>query len=358
VPIWVDANIYAAARELAADSLKDMTNDMEASEFTCLTADVGGTNVRFGVVHRGSEPCNRPLIEEQMIYPCSSFDSIDVAMETYRSHLGVPLPQVACVAVAGPVKDNIVRMTNRDWLISGTDLTKRFGFEKVFILNDAEAIAYATRVIDESELKTIKPGTPLPDAPAAVITAGTGVGVAAIAPFGGQWFPLASEAGHVNLAPHTDRHVQLFEQIEADSSSISAELLLSGEGIRRLYLALAAISGVTAIEAEPKEIVQRALDGADDVCTETMKVYCDLMGAFAGDIALTFGARGGVYLAGNVLRQVQPFLSGSGQFRKSFENKGAMAQYLAEVPVNAITTDEPGLVGASAWFDHAIAKPA
>jgi glucokinase len=336
-----------------------MKDDVKTTEFSYLAADIGWTNVRFGVVNHSPASSARPQIIEQKIYPCASFDSIDVAMETYREQIGVPLPHIACVAVAGPVKNNIVRMTNRNWLISGTELTSRFGFEQVVILNDAAAIAYATRVIGDSELNNIKPGLGLDESPAAVITAGTGVGVAAIVPFGDNWYPLPSEAGHVTLAPQNRTEIALFNAIKADiEGAISAEMLLSGAGIRRLYCALAAINGSAPRDLAPEQITLQALDGADPICVETLEIYSDLLGAFAGDIALTFGARGGIYLAGSVLRQVEPFLLRNEQFRHSFEHKGAMGQYLAEIPVQMIKLDEPGLVGASAWFEHSVsARP-
>ena len=340
---------------------KNIEDNLETTGFTTLTADIGGTNVRFGVVNHGPDstsPSSRPRITAQMIYPCSSFDSIDVAMETYRKHIGTPLPEIVCMAVAGPVKNNIVRMTNRDWLISGSELTNRFGFEKVLILNDAAAIAYSTRVIGAAELKIIKPGRPLGETPVAVIAPGTGIGVAALAPFGEHWYPLASEAGHVTLAPRTARQVAVFDKIKTESSAMSAELLLSGEGIRRLYFALAAVAGVTVDETSSEEITQRALHGEDKICVETLEIYCDLLGAFAGDIALTFGARGGIYLAGNILRKIEPILSNSPQFRQRFEKKGAMLELLSDIPINLITLEEPGLIGASTWFDHSISARA
>jgi glucokinase len=331
-----------------------MKNSLDTTGFTTLSIDIGGTNVRFGVGNHGSDPSSRPRITNQMVYPCESFDSIDVAMETYRKHIGVPLPEFACMAVAGPVKNNIVRMTNRDWLISGSELTNRFGFEKLIILNDAAAIAYATRVISAAEFKTIKSGRPLFEAPAAVITAGTGIGVATIVPFGDHWHPLASEAGHVSLAAQNAKEAAIFERIKKGSIAISAEVLLSGEGIRRLYFALAALDGVIVDEVTSEEITQRALNDEDKICVEALEIYCNLLGTFAGDIALTVGARGGIYLAGNVLRQVEPLLYKSTQFRESFENKGAMQPFLSDIPVNVITLEEPGLVGASAWLSHSI----
>lgn len=324
-------------------------------EFSCLTADVGGTNVRFGVVNHNGAGNSPPLITEQMIYPCATFESIDVAVERYRKDIDKPLPGIACVAVAGPVKNNHVRMTNRDWMISGADLTTRFGFEEVILLNDAEAIAYATRVINPTELKLIKSGQALEQAPAAVITAGTGVGVASIASFDGSWYPLASEAGHITLSPRTAKENAIFDFIRAVSGSISAEVMLSGEGIRRMYYALAAVEGVTVEKSKPKEIAERGIEGRDQLAVETLEIYCSLLGAFAGDIALTFGARGGVYLAGNVMRTIEPFLVKSGQFRECFENKRSMLHYLTDIPVSVIMVEEPGMVGASAWLDHSIA---
>ncbi|NND53849.1 MAG: glucokinase [Gammaproteobacteria bacterium] len=332
-----------------------MKTSLSDMDFSCLTADVGGTNVRFGVVnHKANDP-SRPLITDQMIYPCASFESIDVAVETYRDQLKQPLPGIACVAVAGPVKNNIVRMTNRDWMISGMDLTSRFGFEEVILLNDAEAIAYATRVIDPSELRNVKPGQAMEGSPTAVITAGTGVGVSSIAPFDGRWYPLASEAGHISLSPHTAKEIALFDFVRSVSGSISAELMLCGEGIRRIYYALAAIEGIVVEKAEPKEIAELALKGEDPLAVETLEIYSSLLGSYAGDIALTFGARGGVYLAGNVMRTIEPFLAKHDQFRTSFENKRSMMHYLEEIPVNVIMVEEPGMVGASAWLDHSLA---
>ncbi len=339
---------------LRRNSLLNIGNNSQAKGLTCLTADIGGTNARFGVVNRDLKTSSRPRITEQRIYPCSSFDSIDVAMETYRNDIGMPLPEIVCMAVAGPVKNNIVHMTNRDWLISGTELTNRFGFEKVIILNDAAAIACATRIIGADELKVIKPGRPVGDAPAAVIAAGTGIGVAAIVPFGDHWYPLASEAGHIPLAPQSAREVAVFDKIQTKSSAMSAELLLSGGGIRRLYFALAAVAGVAVDALSSEEITQRALDDEDKICVETLEIYCSLLGAFAGDIALMFGARGGIYLAGNILRQLEPILSSSAKLRENFENKGPMLHLMSDIPVNMITLDEPGLVGASAWLDHSV----
>ena len=333
-----------------------MKNNLDDTEFSCLTADVGGTNVRFGVVNHNADKSSRPLITEQMIYPCASFESIDVAVETYRKDINKPLPEIACVAVAGPVKNNNVRMTNRDWMISGNDLTDRFGFQEVILLNDAEAIAYATRVIGPTELKLIKSGQALDQAPAAVITAGTGVGVASIAPFDGRWYPLASEAGHITLAPRTPKEIALFDFIRSVAGSISAELLLSGEGIRRMYYALAAVEGIAVEKSKPKEIAERAVDNSDPLAVETLTIYCSLLGAFAGDIALTFGARGGMYLAGNVMRTIEPFLAKSDQFCENFENKRSMLHYLTDIPVNVIMVEEPGMVGASAWLDHSVAE--
>lgn len=330
-----------------------MKNNHDTTGFSCLTADIGGTNVRFGVSHQ-ADPSSRPLITDQMIYPCASFESIDVAVETYRNHIKTPLPQIACVAVAGPVKNNIVRMTNRDWLISGMELTNRFGFQEVILLNDAEAIAYVTRVVSPAELEVVKPGDRVADAPAAVIAAGTGLGVAAIAQLGGQWYPLASEAGHITLAPRTDQEIAAYQYIEKSSGPISAELLLCGEGIRRLYFAVAAAAGVSPDEATPKQIAERASGEEDSLCVQAMEIYSSLLGRFASNIALTFGARGGIYFAGNVLRQVKPFLVRSKQFRRSFESNEPMRSYLADIPVELMTLEEPGMVGASVWLEHAL----
>jgi glucokinase len=332
-----------------------MKNNLDVTGLTCLTADIGGTNVRFGVVNRDPDAHGRPLITEQMVYPCSSFDSIDIAMETYLDHIGKPLPEIVCMAVAGPVKNNIVRMTNREWLISGSELTSRFGFREVMILNDAAAIAYATRVISDAELKSIKPGCAVGEAPAAVIAAGTGIGVAAILPFGDRWHPVSSEAGHISLSPRTARESVVFDRIAAKANAITAELLLSGEGIRRLYFTLADVAGTKADDLSSREVTQLALDGEDDICVEVIDMYSNLLGGFAGDIALMFGARGGVYLAGKVMRQIEPVLSKSPQFRERFENKGPIKHFMTEIPVDMIALDEPGLLGASAWLDHSIA---
>ena len=311
-----------------------------------LVADVGGTHARIGVMATG----DGHDISDCKTYKCADLSDIQALLKAYRDHLGTALPRNACIAVAGPVHNDIVQLTNLDWQFSTADLAKQFDLDNLEVINDFVAVAWAAVTLRPEKVAIVKPGTPDSEAQRVVLGAGTGLGVAGLMSVDGKWLPIASEGGHARLGPATELEDELFRRIRQQVDHVSSETLLCGSGIVRLYHALADVHGRQSDSYRPEDITRLGLSGDDPLCHQTVQLFCGLLGAVAGDLALLFGAAGGVYIAGDIIRAIQPALAAS-DFAARFCNKGSMRDYLSQVPVYLIVADEPGLIGAAAWFE-------
>lgn len=314
-----------------------------------IVADIGGTNARFGLVaglHPGS---GKPCVEHKQQYMCADFPDFNHVFEQYLGSIADDCPDQACIAVAGPVKDQQVRMTNLDWNISATEILKSFRLSRFEIINDYTAQIHATLVLGPEDLSTICRGETDPLSPKCIVGPGTGLGVAAIAPVNGRWATLSGEGGHVTLASTGQYESRLIRQIAPAEGMISAEMALSGPGIRRLYQAVCAIEGYPVLANTPAGITAAALAGSDPAATKSISMFCRLLGGLAGDMILVFGARGGAYLTGGILPRIEPMLK-QGGFEHCLKNKGVMSHYLDDINVALITTGDAALIGAAAWF--------
>jgi glucokinase len=310
-----------------------------------IVADIGGTYARFGVA---TSRAGGTLIDRKYQLPCADFKDFESAFAIYRDELHVSDVRQACVAVAGPVVEGSVSLTNLDWHISGQKMRQTFGLDRFEVVNDFAAVASAVMHLTSDDLCTIAPGTKRENAPIAIIGPGTGLGVAAILPIKGEWVVVPSEGGHASLASTGPLETEIISRI-GGGFEVSAETLLSGAGILRIYDALCAVHGEVIAFNAPEQITEAAVAGSDELAVTTIDVFCRLLGGLVGNVALTYGATGGVCLAGGILPEIRDFLIES-QFVTCMKNKGAMSKYLESLPVELIMTPNAGLIGAASWL--------
>ncbi|MFD1934450.1 MULTISPECIES: glucokinase [Nonomuraea] len=303
-----------------------------------LVADIGGTNARFGLV---IEPGGAPT--EIAVLAGADHDTLPEAVAAYLAdHAGGVRPGAACLAVAGPIDGDSYRLTNLPWTGSVRDL----GVPYATLLNDFEALALSLPHLEGDDLASL--GGPAPvDGVKAVLGPGTGLGVAGLVPAERGWVPVPGEGGHVTVPILDDRELEIVRVLRAGGMPhVVAEHLLSGPGLTRLHDALAVVNGVRAPTLGASDIVAR-LD--DSLCAETVEVFCGMLGSFAGNVALTLGARGGVYLGGGVLPRIVDRVRAS-DFRRRFEATPQLVDYLSAIATTLIVAPQPALTGAAAWL--------
>ncbi|GAA2586869.1 glucokinase [Actinomadura fulvescens] len=322
------------------------------ASYPWLVADVGGTNARFALV---AEPGAAP--EHVGTLASRDHAGLAEAAETYLAeHAGGARPRAACLAVAGPVVEGRFRLTNADWAADTTERVRaHLGLDHAEVLNDFEALALALPHLTDADLRPVG-GTALPardgSAPLSVLGPGTGLGVAALLPTPAGWIPLPGEGGQVDIPAATDREVEVMRLLRAEQGAANAEFLLSGDGLERLHRLLGMIHGVRPEPLTAAEIsVHR-----DGLCAEAIEMFCALLGAFAGNAALTLGARGGVYLGGGILPRIADVLDTS-DFRRRFEAKPRVEEYVRAIPTALIVHPNPALVGATARLAQTLLEP-
>ncbi|WP_406316208.1 glucokinase [Streptosporangium sp. NBC_01639] len=309
-----------------------------------LVADIGGTNARFGLV---TEPGGQP--EAVAVLAGADHDGLPEAVAAYLAdHAGGVQPGAACVAIAGPVEGDRYRLTNAGWSGSVHDL----GIPNAELLNDFEALAASLPHLGEDDLVSL--GGPEPSRGVkAVLGPGTGLGVAGLVPSGRGWVPIPGEGGHVTMPVLDERDHAVVQALRADGlDHVVAEHLLSGPGLTRLHRGLALVHGVDAPRLSASDIVAR-MD--DSLCAETVEVFCGMLGTFAGNVALTLGARGGVYLGGGVLPRIVNRVADS-DFRRRFEATPALNGYLSAIATTLIVASQPALIGAAAWLNQRLSN--
>lgn len=339
----------------------------EQKEYVLL-ADIGGTNARLGIAE--ITPADAPVAEITGFKSvrCADYPNLGALLEAYLSTLPHPLTAAtathACMAIAGPIRTEVRgetgSITNSGWQVDSEALAQRFHWSHVRLLNDFGALAYSVPYLPATDLVRIHAGVAAERGPISVIGPGTGFGVALLVPEPEQrrWQVITTEGGHASFAPTTRREAQLCDYLGGFERHLAVENIVSGSGIATIYNALTALSGDVAgtdTDAEhvpaPNEISQRALAGEDPLCVETMTLFCDILGGVAGNIALTHGATGGVFLGGGILPKIQPLLLTS-RFVERFSRKGMMSAYVERLPVNLIDSHHAALIGAAHWYNN------
>ncbi len=311
------------------------------SEPQILVADIGGTHARFALAPEDGRP------GEPSVWLTAMYESLGAALADFVSrHPGVSIT-AAAVCAAGPVIDNQIHMTNCPWTVKRDEIADILGTEQVFLLNDFAAIAVALPGVTGDDLTPLgAPDATMGPGPKVVLGPGTGLGVAALVPDGkGGWIPVSGEGGHVDLAPASNREISIIYQLAQEFGHVSPERVVSGPGLETLYAALSALDGQTR-DSRPSavDIVGAARRGTDPMALEAVQLFTGWLGALAGDLALTFGATGGVYIAGGIVPQWGDLFDAT-LFRRRFELKGRFDKYLAPMPTYLITAKDVALRG-------------
>jgi len=308
-----------------------------------VVADVGGTNIRLAV-------CNLETGELGKLreFACAEFLTLDAALVQYFSTLQGVVKHL-CVGIACPVEDDHVVMTNLSWEFSKQALKQKLNLESLYVINDYTAISLAVPFVPQEDKIKIGGGEAKADGVTAVFGPGTGLGVSHIIKSEGKWISLDGEGGHVSFAPNTREQADILLLLQDQFGHVSAERILSGQGLVNLYHSLCRLEGKQPEFHEPKQVSQAALENNCELALRSLTVFCQVMGGFAGNLALNLACTGGVYIAGGVVPRFVDFFKSS-EFRSFFEAKGRFKGYLAAIPTYLITHNNPGLLGASVYL--------
>ncbi len=308
-----------------------------------LVADIGGTNIRLGIADLANL-----TFENVQTYRCADFANIDEAFAQYLSTIDNKI-EYACIDVACPVTGDKVDLTNNHWCFSQSKLAEQFNFEKLIVINDFTAIAMAIPELGDEDKVQIGGGESQPQKPIAIYGAGTGLGVAHLVHSGHKWIALGGEGGHIDFAPTDETQIKILEVLKKKYASVSAEQLLSGLGLVQIYQSLCVINGVEEQPYQPADITQHGIAQTDPVAEQAMKVFCQILGSFGGNLALTMATFGGVYIAGGIVPRFIEYLQAS-EFRDRFEAKGRFKPFVSSIPVYVVTESQPGLLGCAAYI--------
>ncbi|MBP2301655.1 glucokinase [Azospirillum picis] len=322
----------------------DHTPIVPAAGSPILVADIGGTNARFGLI-------DGRVVREVRVLRCANYASIEDAATAYLTAAGLAAhgtpgrPRRGAFAVAGPVTGDRIAMTNLVWEFSVGQVRNALGLEGLKVINDFTAVALSVPRLAPEDLRQVGDGTPLAGMVVGVLGPGSGLGVSGLVPAaGGRWTALSGEGGHTTMAPVSDRESSVLAQLRKSFDHVSAERVLSGPGLINLYQALSIIDGREPASLTPAEITDHALAGTEPHCTEAVEMFCAMLGTVAGNLALTLGARGGIYIAGGIVPKLGNLFTHS-RFRKRFVEKGRMRDFLAPIPTYVITHDLPAFLG-------------
>ena len=340
---------------------------------TVLAGDIGGTNTRLAIYDAitagaaaGDRPAFMPLFERT--YPSAAHASLDGIAEAFLADAVADLGggakvASACFGIAGPIENNMCRATNLPWVVDGRALSVRLGIPTVTLVNDFYAAALGVTVVGPADLVPLGGGPPAAQGPIAVLGAGTGLGQAFLlwSAADNRYQVVSSEGGHVDLAARTPLEQGLVQFLTVKYGRVSCERVLSGQGLVDVFAFLseepacrglggreaAALLGGAAGHKDPAAAIsERALAGTDPVSEMALAIFCSVLGAVAGNLALMVLATGGVYVAGGIAPRILPFLQRGG-FRDAFDRKGRLHTLVERIPAYVVTHPQPGLLGAA-----------
>jgi glucokinase len=311
-----------------------------------LVADIGGTNARFALLRGGA-------VEQVRVLRCADFPTMEAAAEAYLGGLAAPArPRRAAMSVAGPVTGDSFSMTNHLWTFSRREAEARLGLDRLVLVNDFTAVALAVPHLGPADRRQVGPGEAVAGHPIGVLGPGSGLGVSGLVPDGRRWVALAAEGGHVTAPAVTDREAAVLSHLRRRFSHVSAERVVSGMGLQNLYEAVSVLGGEEPASLSPAEISAAAIAGTDAACVEALEMFCAILGTVAGNLALTLGARGGVFIAGGIVPKLGPFFDRSA-FRARFVEKGRLRPFLEPMPTAVVTHPFPAFIGLRAVLAEA-----
>jgi glucokinase, proteobacterial type len=318
-------------------------NDYGKPVFPILIGDIGGTNARFSIlIDVYAEPKQFPNVHT------ADFATIDEAIQQCVLDKTSVQPRSAILAVAGPIEGDEIPLTNCDWVVKPKEMISGLGLEDVLVVNDFEAQALAVATLSPEHRDPIGSNATSPIASRVVLGPGTGLGVAGLVHAQHTWFPVPGEGGHVDMGPRSARELEIFPHLTPIEGRISAEQLLCGRGIVYIYRAICAADGLEPKWNDPADVTSHALAGTDPAAVETVELFVTYLGRLAGDLALIFMARGGVYLSGGISQKIAPALK-SERFRAAFEDKAPHSAMMKTIPTFIVTHPQAALAGLAAY---------
>lgn len=306
-----------------------------------LIADVGGTNIRLATVTNN-------VIGNIECFKCADFESLEAVTAHYIKNNSLDIDS-ACFGIAGPVVGDILTMTNLGWSFSSKSVQDALSINKVHFINDYTAIAMSLASLGDNQLTTIHAGQQDVDAPRVVCGPGTGLGVAQLVKVNGFYQCISGEGGHTDFAPTDLRQLKLLESLMAKFERVSVERLLSGQGIVNIYQSLASIDNIDAQAFDASQISLAYIKKNDLLCIETMEIFYKVLAQYLGNMVLTSGAFGGVYIAGGIIPRIIDVLDIK-DFVNAFSRKGRFTNYALTAPIYLITEPQPGLIGANVYL--------
>jgi glucokinase len=314
-----------------------------------LAGDLGGTKTLLGLFERAER---RPRPRVAIAYPTQEFDSFTAILDAFAHDTGDPhVVEAVAIGVAGPIVDQHARITNVGWDVSAAQISEHLKLRHVALLNDLEATATSVTVLEGNEVMVLQRGTPIATGNAAVIAAGTGLGEAYLHRVERRLLPVASEGGHADFAPRTDREFELARMLRDLYGRAEVEQVLSGPGLVNIHhfthagTSCGAVDGVSAPE-KPAAISEAALSKQCAKCEEALEMFVDAYGAEAGNLGLRGVATAGVFVGGGIAPKILPALQ-DGRFINAFRAKAPMADLVAAMPVSVIVKEDAGLLGAA-----------
>ncbi|MGK9170105.1 glucokinase [Inquilinus limosus] len=302
-----------------------------------LIADLGGTNARFALADSSGT-------RDTKILHAADYPTLADAAHAYLNMVRpAAVPRQAAIDVASPVTGDRVQLTNAAWSFSIAALKSDLGLERLEVINDFTAVALAVPYLDEADRSQIGGGAPVAEAPIGVLGPGTGLGVSGLVPSAGRWAALAGEGGHVTMAAATEREAAVLDRLRHRFQHVSAERVLSGMGLVNLYETLSQLDGVDPAARDAAAVTEGARTG-DPHCAEAVSMFASMLGTIAGNLALTLGSRGGVYIAGGIVPKLGPLFD-QALFRQRFEAKGRLRSFVVGIPTYLVTHPLPAFIG-------------
>lgn len=317
-----------------------------ANTYPRLLGDIGGTNARFALIHAPGG-----TIEDIRTLSGADYPGPAEAIEAYLAQIGAARPVVAAIGIANPIEGDWIKMTNHTWAFSIEVVRQALGLARLSFINDFTALALSLPALPRADLVQVGGGTAETDAAIGVIGPGTGLGVSGLVPSPTGYMPLSGEGGHVTMVACTLEEQAVLNAVSRQFPHVSAERLISGPGLVTLHDALAVVRGLPAPGLAAPEITEGALRGNDALALDSVNMFCAMLGTIAGNLALTLGAKGGVYIGGGIVPRLGEFFVRS-PFRERFDAKGRFEAYLSTIPVYVIHAAYPGLVGASVALEQ------
>ena len=321
-----------------------ITTRMQATTFPRLVGDIGGTNARFAWLEAPGAP-----LTAIATYRGAEHPTLLDAMRRYLSDHGKPSPRWCAIGIANPVTGDHVQMTNHHWSFSIEGVRRDLEMDRFLVINDFTALALALPALGAADLRQVGGGQSVLNAPLGLLGPGTGLGVSGLLPAmaGHGVIPINGEGGHATLAAMNDEEEAVLRVLRGRYGHVSAERAVSGMGLLNLHAAVCELAGKPAPSLSASDITANALAAADASCVKALELFCSFLGNVAGNLALTLGARGGMYIGGGIVPRLGDWFERS-RFRQRFEEKGRFRAYLEGIPTYVVhAAVPPALTGAA-----------